>query len=75
MVEQGQAGQCVFEGARLSIDALVSWIKDEAKLWASAGSTGLRVESCRPGTCTKQNLLQVCNTRFLGSLLQTLSFQ
>lgn len=38
-----QRNDWVFEGAQPSIDGLVSRIKDETKLWARAGATGLRV--------------------------------
>ena len=34
---------CVFNDARPSIRALVHGIKEEAKLWATAGAGGLRV--------------------------------
>ena len=34
---------CVFEGARPTIHTLVDKIKDEARLWATAGAKGLRV--------------------------------
>ena len=33
---------CVFNGARPSVNALLTKIKEEASLWASAGALGLR---------------------------------
>uniref|UniRef100_A0A453HZV9 Uncharacterized protein n=1 Tax=Aegilops tauschii subsp. strangulata TaxID=200361 RepID=A0A453HZV9_AEGTS len=34
---------CIFDRAQPTIHNIVSRIKDEAKLWADAGATGLRV--------------------------------
>ena len=33
---------CVFNGATPSTNSLIAQIKDEAKLWATAGARGLR---------------------------------
>ena len=38
-----QRNDCVFEGAQPLISTIISRIKDEAALWATAGAPGLRV--------------------------------